>query len=242
MNDQLPSGAYAYLRDKILSGDLPPHSRLKEQEIAAQLGISRTPVREALTRLELEGFVKSSPRRGTVVCQVELDEIDEIYEIRAALECLVAQRACKRATEDEIDAMDQKLRAAERCVDLGDLAASQRHTAQFHILLNRSSASPRLIAMLHSLDDRLTAFRNLSAPAPERAEVVRRQHRGILEALRERNVVEMQRWINEHAERGRLGAINAYLEKARARRMEGSRAPAAEQPRGRTAASAKAGR
>ncbi len=225
MNDQLPNSTYAYLRDKILSGDLPPHSRLKEQEIAAQLGISRTPVREALTRLELEGFVKSSPRRGTIVCQIELDEIDEIYEIRAALECLVAQRACKRVTEEEIDAMDQELRAAEQCVEMGDLVASQRHTALFHILLNRSSASPRLITMLGSLAERLTAFRNLSAPERERAEVVRRQHRGILEALRARDVAEMQRWIEEHAERGRVGAINAYLETGRARRMDGNRAP-----------------
>src|SRR5512138_3094420 len=101
MDEQLPGSAYAFLREKILSGDLPAGSRLKEQEIAAQLGISRTPVREALARLELEGFIKSSPRRGAIVCQLELDEIDEIYEIRAALEHMVAKRACQRAGEAE---------------------------------------------------------------------------------------------------------------------------------------------
>src|SRR5512138_1286964 len=142
MDDQLPGSAYVFLREKILSGELPPHSWVKEQEIAAQLGVSRTPVREALARLELEGFVKSSPRRGAIVCQLELDEIDEIYEIRAALEHLVAKRACQRATVAEIDAMEQELSTAEGCVDRGDLDASRPHTAQFHILLNRSSKSP----------------------------------------------------------------------------------------------------
>ncbi len=230
MDEQLPGSVYAFLREKISCGERPPGSWLKEQEIAAQLGISRTPVREALARLELEGFVKSSPRRGAIVCQLELDEIDEIYEIRAALEHLVAKRACQRATEAEIDAMDQELRAAERCVDLGDIPGSRPHTAQFHILLNRSSRSPRLIAMLHSLDARLSAFRNRTRPTPERADVVRRQHRGILEALRARDAAGMQRWIDDHAERGRLAAINAHLEEARARRMDGYVAPNGSQP------------
>ncbi len=233
MDEQLPGSAYTFLREKISCGELPPGSWLKEQEIAAQLGISRTPVREALARLELEGFVKSSPRRGAVVCQLELDEIDEIYEIRAALEHLVAKRACQRATEAEIDAMEQELCAAERCVDLEDFAAARPHTAEFHILLNRSSRSPRLIAMLHSLDARLAVYRNRTRHTPERAEVVRRQHRGILEGLRARNVAEMQRWIDDHAERGRLSAINTHLEEARMRRMDGYAAPAAIQPEGK---------
>lgn len=227
MTDQLPGSAYAYLREKILGGELRPGSWLKEQEIAAQLGISRTPVREALARLEMEGFVNRSPRRGAIVCQLELDEIDEIYEIRAALEHLVAKRACRRATEAEIDAMEQELRTAQQCVEQGDIGTSRRHTAQFHILLNRSSRSPRLVEMLHSLDARLTAFRNRQRMTRERAEAVARQHWGILEALRARDVTAMQRWIDAHAERSRLAAVDAYLEEARARRMDGNRTPAA---------------
>src|SRR5512133_2211345 len=103
MSLQTPVGAYEFLRGQILSGELPPQSRIREREVAAQLGISRTPVREALTRLKSEGLVDSSPRRGAVVCQIELDEIDEIYEIRAALERLVAKRSCERATDAEIE-------------------------------------------------------------------------------------------------------------------------------------------
>src|SRR5512146_2012773 len=102
MSSRLPSGVYEHLHRRILSGELPPHSRIKEEEIALLLGISRTPVREALARLEMEGLIKRAPRKGAVVCQVELDEVDEIYQIRDALETLVAIRACERATDAEI--------------------------------------------------------------------------------------------------------------------------------------------
>lgn len=216
----LPNGAYEYLRGRILSGELPPQSRIKEQEIAAQLGISRTPVREALARLKSEGFIDSSPRRGAVVCRVELDEIDEIYEIRAALERLVAKRACERATDAEIAEMDQILLCAETELASGDRQAAGKHTLEFHALLNRTSGSPRLVAMLRSLDERLGAFRNRSIHQPGRTEGAMRQHRAILESLRRRDVAEMQRWVEDHAERGRLSAIRAHLEAARARRMD----------------------
>ncbi len=218
---QLSNGVYEFLRGRILAGDLPPHSRIKEQDVAAQLGISRTPVREALARLETEGLVRSTPRRGAVVCQVEADEIDEIYEIRAALERLVAKRACERVTEPEIEAMERELACAEREIAGGDIPAAGRHTLQFHALLNRASRSPRLIAMLLTLEERLTAFRHRSLHHSGRVEGAMHQHRAILEALRRGDVAEMQRWIEEHAERGRLFAMKTYLEEGRARRMGG---------------------
>lgn len=220
MSTGLPSGAYEFLRSKILSGELPPQSRIKEQEVAAQLGVSRTPVREALARLESEGLIHSSPRRGAVVRQIELDEIDETYEIRAALERLVSKRACERATDSEIDEMDRELISAEKEQAEGHRSAVLEHAVQFHALLNRSSRSPRLIAMLRSLGERLRVFRNRSMYQPGRAEAAMRQHRAILEALRRRDVREMQRWVEEHAERGRLSAVKAHLEAAREQRME----------------------
>ncbi len=216
----LPNGAYEFLRSRILSGELPPESRIKEQQIAEQLGISRTPVREALARLKTEGFVDSVPRRGAVVRRIELDEIDEIYEIRAALERLVVKRACERATEAEIEAMDQELICAERELLGGDRLTAGKHSRQFHVLLNRSARSPRLFSMLRSLEERLAVFRNRSMHQAGRAEGAMHQHRGLLEALRRRDLATMQQLVEEHAERGRLYAIKANLEAARVRRME----------------------
>lgn len=219
MSKNLPADAYELLRDKILSGKLPPEARIKEREVALELGVSRTPVREALRRLEVEGLVASSPRRGATVRSVEMDEIDEIYEIRGALERLVAKRACERATDAEIEAMDLEVREGERLLAEGDILGAGKHTLRFHALLNRSSGSPRLIAMLRSLDERLHAFRSLSIHQPGRAEGAMLQHRAMLESLRRRDVAEMQRWIEEHAERGRLSAVKSHLEDARSRRM-----------------------
>ncbi len=220
MNSQLPTGAYEFLRSRILSGALPPNSRLKEQELAAQLRISRTPVREALARLEIEGLVRRSPRRGAVVSPVELDEVDEIYEIRAALEALVARRACDRATGEELNEMEQALRAAQECREAGDADALLKNTVHFHQLFNRSSRSPRLIALLRSLEDRLEPFRRAGIRRPGRAESAMCQHWGIFGGLRDRDLATMQKWIEEHAEAGRQAAIKTHLEAARSRRME----------------------
>jgi len=219
LNTQLPNGVYEFLRDRIRSGELPPHCRLKEQDVAVQLNISRTPVREALARLEIEGLVKRVPRRGAIVAPVELDEVDEIYELRAALESLVAKRACERASEAEIEEMDAVLRRAQSCLEANDLDGNQRSTVEFHRLLNRASRSPRLIELLRTLEDRLVVFRYRGVRYPGRAASAMRQHWGILEALRRRDAAEMCRWVVEHAEEGRQVAIKTHLEEARSRRL-----------------------
>ncbi len=219
MDGQLRRGAYEFLRSRILSGELPPLSRIKEQGVAAQLNLSRTPVREALARLEMEGLVRRGPGRGTIVCPVELDEVDEIYELRATLESLVARRACERATEAEIEEMAGDLRRAQECLETGNFDSITLHTVHFHALLNRSSRSPRLIALLRTLEDRLVSFRLKGMRYPGRAQSAMRQHWGILEGLRRRDVGEMCRWIEAHAEEGRVVAINTHLEEGRRRRM-----------------------
>lgn len=219
MDFQRRRDAYEFLRNMILSGELPPLSRIKEQEVAARLDVSRTPVREALARLEMEGLISRNPRKGAIVCRVELDEVDEIYEIRAALETLVARRACQRATEDEIEEMSRALVQAQRCKEVGDIDNMMKNTVRFHSLLNRSSRSPRLIALLRSLEDRLVGFRQEGLRYPGRADSAMRQHWGILDALRRRDFAEMSRWIEEHAEVGRAVAVKTHLEEGRRRRM-----------------------
>lgn len=219
MSDQLPNGAYEFLRRKILSSELAPHARIKEQEVAAQLGISRTPVREALARLEMDGLVTRSPRRGAIVSRVELDEIDEIYDLRAVLETLVVRAACEHVAEPEIEEMEQALHGAQACIDSGDLDAAARKTVHFHSLLNQASRRPRLVALLRSLEDRLASFRHLGFRHPGRAASIMRQHWSIVDALRRRDALEMQRWMKEHVEEGRATTYKVYLDEARGRRM-----------------------
>lgn len=214
-----PADVYDTLRHKILTGELPPLSRLKEQEVAAQFSLSRTPIREALARLEMEGLISRAPGRGAVVCPVEMDEVDEIYEIRAALESLVAKRACERATNAEIEEMAAELAVAQGFLEAGDIGSMMTHTVRFHALLNRSSRSPRLITMLRSLEERLVSFRRKGLRHPGRAESAMRQHWGIFGGLRSRDYEEMRRWVEEHAEVGRQTAIKTHLEESRERRM-----------------------
>lgn len=219
MSVQLTAGVYGYLRNGILSGELPPDSRIKEQDMAARLQVSRTPVREALARLEQDGLVRRSPRRGAVVLSVGLDEIDEIYEIRAALEVLVARRACQRVTETEIEDLAHTLQRAQECLITDDFDGMIAANVRFHSLLHRSSRSPRLINLLRTLEDRLFIFRHKGLRYPGRADAGVRQHRELLESLKRRDVAEMCRLIEEHADGGRAAAVKIYMEEARVQRM-----------------------
>ena len=214
-----PTDVYDSLRNRILNGELPPLSRLKEQEVAVQFNLSRTPIREALARLEMEGLIRRTPGRGAVVCPVEMDEVDEIYQIRAVLESLVATRACELATDIEIQRMAAEVTQAQNCLEEGNIDGMRMHTVHFHSLLNASSRSPRLISMLRSLEERLVSFRQKGLRYPGRAESAMRQHWGILESLRKRDQEEMRRWVEEHAEVGRQTAIKTHLEEGRDRRM-----------------------
>ena len=95
--------AYSSIRARILSGDLPGGARLKEATLAAEMGLSRTPIREAIKRLTLEGFVESGDGYSTRVADSAHEEIDQIFEIRRRLECYAVERAAVLATEEEID-------------------------------------------------------------------------------------------------------------------------------------------
>ncbi|HEX2923611.1 MAG TPA: GntR family transcriptional regulator [Chloroflexota bacterium] len=223
MSPQLPTSAYEYLRGRILSGKLLPYCRIVEKDVAARLHVSRTPIREALARLEMEGLVMRSPRKGAVVCPVELDEVDEIYQIRAALECLAARRACTRVTEDELEEMDTYLRQAQECLDGNDLDSISRYTVEFHALVNRASHSPRLVALLRSLDERLTVFRQNQLHYPGHMQTAMQQHFEILDALKRKDAREMMALIEKHSEEGRSTAIKVHLEEAQNRRMAAQR-------------------
>ena len=216
---QLPAGVYDYIRNRILSGELPPYSRLKEQELAAKFNVSRTPVREALARLEQEGLVQRSPRRGAVVLPLSLDEMDEIYEIRGALETLVARRACQHITDAEIEELACVLKQAKDYLEAGEFDAMIAANARFHSLLHHSSRSPRLVYLLRTLEDRLFLYRHKGLRYPGRAEAGIRQHGEMLESLKRRDTAELCRQIEEHTEQSRAAAIKYYLEEGRGRRM-----------------------
>ncbi len=180
--DSVPSlvdVAQDYIRTRIAAGDFPPGHRLKERDLSDETGISRIPIREAIRSLASEGFVTLVPRRGAVVTQLQPELLDEIFEVREALEVQECALAAKRASEGEIERMRESVEAAERALRAGDAEGVNEANARFHEILVEASHNDTLAGVLRPLKNRL----NWILRQNEDATLVCREHRDILEAI-----------------------------------------------------------
>ena len=182
--------AYNTIRSGILDGRFPPSSRITEQDIAAQSGVSRTPVREALRRLQAEGLLQFVPNQGAVVATWSARDIEEIFELRAMLESYVAALAAERATPEQINQLRD---LAERQYDLSQDCSSAVLKAvsvlnnQFHKILQQSADSKRLDAMLSQLVEVPLVSRTFNSYTPEQLIRSASHHLEIVIALDERD-------------------------------------------------------
>ena len=172
MNEYLPLRDLVFntLRQAILKGELKPGERLMEIQLAEQLGVSRTPVREAIRKLELEGYVIMMPRRGTYVANMSMSDISDIFEIRSALESLSNGLAAKRITPDELEHLQNLLVMLKPYVEQMDMEKIVELDIEFHDLLYHASRNKRLVGIISNLRDQLTRFRTLSMSYPGRLE------------------------------------------------------------------------
>jgi len=184
-HDGLPSSELVYrrLRDQIISGALAPGSRLIELNIAADFGVSRTPVREALKRLAAENLVLSDPSRGMIVHAPDAGEIEDVFVVREALDGLAARLAAHRITPSElarlrviVDTMRDAIKADRR---EQIVLANQR----FHDVIYGAAGNPLLARVASDLRDFVRRFSTLPFASPDRVEHVLAEHERILEAL-----------------------------------------------------------
>ncbi len=185
------------LREAIVSGVLEPGERLMEIQLAEEMGVSRTPVREAIRKLELEGFVVMVPRRGAYVAGVSHKDVKDVFEIRAALEGLAAGLAAEKITEEEIDEMERIL-YYEKMPDSLDVIVQS--DIDFHALLYKASRNERLIQILANLKEQTQRFRTTSLAVPGRVKNTIQEHRAIIDAVARHDVEEAQKLAAAHIE------------------------------------------
>jgi DNA-binding GntR family transcriptional regulator len=199
---------YVTLRARILSGELSANTMLREQALAAELGVSRTPVREALRRLNEAGLVTFIPNRGATVAEWTMEQVRETYFVRAGLESRAAGLAATRITAEELGTLAALIDAMEPLVNAVDddgIAELGRLNAQFHRTVVAASRTPQLM-MLTSNVSRVplmaAAFRRQGAQYRSRSN---HQHRDILTALRTGDAIWAEVAMRSHI----LGARNA---------------------------------
>lgn len=143
------------LRQRIIDDVYPPGTRLIENDLASQLGVSRVPVREALRALESEGFVKTIPRRGAVVVELSARDVEELFDVREALEVLASQQAALRATKADLRRVNNTLSRARKALDADDRIALGRANEAFHDEILKLSHNNLLQSVLDPMQGRL---------------------------------------------------------------------------------------
>ena len=183
------------LRDAIRGGVLKPGEWLKENDLADELLVSRTPVREAIRKLEQEGYVVTVPRRGAYVASVSIRDINEIFEIRAALEL-----AAERITEEEQERLERLLVAIGRAIEEHDMERIVQTDIEFHELLYQAARNERLLTIIGNLREQLTRFRTISMSYPGRLKATLEEHRSLVDAIGSGDARRARKMAAKHME------------------------------------------
>jgi len=190
--------AYHAIRDAILHLELAPGAPLVESQLARELNASKTPIREALQRLEQTGLVFSMPYRGYVVSDLTLHDAWEILQIRAVLEGLAVREACAELTDADLETLAGLVEEQQNYFDRGDLEACAESGYAFHRILVEMAGNSRLCETIDRLNDQFHRVRLLSSHIPGRLPKSLVEHHGILDALRDRNEALAESRMNDH--------------------------------------------
>lgn len=161
MNEFLPLRDVVFntLRQAILTGELKPGERLMEIHLANKLGVSRTPIREAIRKLELEGLVTMIPRRGAEVAQITEKSMSDVLEVRRAVDALCVELACERITDGELEALKEACKGFEEAVNSGDVKKIAQADVAFHDIIVRATGNQRLVQLVNTLSEQMYRYR-----------------------------------------------------------------------------------
>lgn len=200
------------LREAIIQGRLGPGERLMEVQLADEMGVSRTPVREAIRKLELEGFVVMIPRKGAYVASYSVKDIVDVFEVRAALEGLAAGLAAERVTPEELEEMERAVLQIYEVSHGNDLDILVAKDTDFHDLIYKASRNQRLVQIVTHLKEQIQRFRTTSLAVPGRSKDAVEEHRSIVEAISDRNVELASNLAREHIENAEQLLLSAMGE------------------------------
>ncbi len=218
INEYMPlrEVVFVTLRRQILRGELKPGERLMEISLANRLGVSRTPIREAIRKLEHEGLVVMVPRRGAHVAEITRQELNDVLEVRLSLEVLAISKACDCMKESEIRALKRAesefaALVQREDVDLTVLGEADEH---FHDMIYEGTQNRRLVQILNNLREQMYRFRVEYMKAANIRQTLVEEHDAIVSALEAHNKEEAIRLIKMHID-NQYDAINEGLEERR---------------------------
>ena len=186
------------LRQAILRGELKPGERLMEIQLANKLGVSRTPIREAIRKLELEGLVLMIPRKGAEVAEITEKNMLDVLEVRRALEELAVKLACERITEEEIQELKDAADAFQKILSEKDITKIAEADEAFHDVIFKSTGNDRLIQLLNSLREQMYRYRLEYLTREEYHPQLLEEHQQIIDRITRKDQSEAAELIDRH--------------------------------------------
>ena len=195
---QLKDSVYLKLRQEIVTATLPPGYMLREAELAARFGVSKTPLREAFVRLEKDGFVQIAPYRSAVVTGYSQQDLREIYEVRELLEGLCAREAAVSIATEDLAALNRIVRDSAAAFEAGDTDQLTALLDEFDVVLYAQSRNSRITAMLENIRDHVTRIGRLTVAIPGRMGTSVQEHQAIYEAIVQRDGPRAETLMRQH--------------------------------------------
>lgn len=211
LNDYKPLREVIFntLREAIIVGELKPGERLMEVQLAEKMGVSRTPVREAIRKLELEGLVVMAPRKGAHVAELSIKDIVDVLEVRASLDGLATALCAERITSDEIKELKHVLGQLVGYIEKGNLQGSIKKDIEFHEIIYRSSRNDRLMQIISNLREQVMRYRVMYLKEYSNPKELIKEHMGIFEAITSKNGESAQRSAESHIKNQETAVIKA---------------------------------
>ena len=215
MNEYLPLRDVVFntLRQAILKGELEPGERLMEIQLAERLGVSRTPIREAIRKLELEGLVLMIPRKGAEVAKISARSLRDVLEVRRALEELTIELACQRMTEEDLGELQKAQDEFKKAIADGDAMRIAETDEHYHDVIYSGTQNAKLIQMLNNLREQMYRYRLEYIKDADKRKILILEHERVLKAIRDRKVAEAKEAMREHIDNQEITVARNITEK-----------------------------
>lgn len=214
MNEYLPLRDVVFntLRQAILKGELAPGERLMEIQLAEKLGVSRTPIREAIRKLELEGLVLMIPRKGAEVAKISEKSLKDVLEVRRSLEELAIELACQRMTETDFQELERVEATFREVVKKGSSMEIAEMDEKYHDVIYDATRNARLVQILNNLREQMYRYRLEYIKDEDKRQILMIEHEKIMKALMGRHVAEAKRAIREHIDNQEITVLKNIKE------------------------------
>ena len=209
MDDYLPLRDVVFntLRRGILKGELKPGERLMEIALADKLGVSRTPIREAIRKLELEGLVVMAPRKGAKVASITERDLNDVLEVRKGMEVLAISLACERITKEEMEHLEEIEAHFQTLIESDNLTELAEVDVQFHDTIYQATNNKRLVQLLNNLREQMYRYRVEYLKEEQTRNLLVNEHEELVKAICDGNVERAQEISFNHLENQRKAII-----------------------------------